>query len=82
MEIKHFNSANSVDAALQQILERVCAKCSLVTENKILLGVFLARDGKISVGCLVNFDEKKQSESYHRGKSMRGRWWKHPVPTK
>jgi hypothetical protein len=59
MEIKHFNSANSVDAALQQILERVCAKCSLVTENKILLGVFLARDGKISVGCLVNFDEKK-----------------------
>jgi hypothetical protein len=37
---------------------RVCANCSLDTENKILLCVFLAHDGKISVGCLVIIDEK------------------------
>jgi hypothetical protein len=68
MEIKHFNSENGVDRALQQILERVCAKYILVTENKILLGVFLAREGKISVNCLVNFDEKNSPKVIMEGR--------------
>lgn len=72
MEIKHFNSAKTVDAALQQILDKkyykVCSSCSITTENKILLGVFLASDGKISVGCLVNINEENSSEVIMKGR--------------
>ena len=72
MEIKYFNSANSVDTALKQILDKkyykVCAKCFLKTENKILLGVFLARDGKISVSCMVNINEENSPDVIMEGR--------------
>jgi hypothetical protein len=72
LEIKHFISAKSVDEALEQILDKkyykVCSNCNITTENKILLGVFLASDGKISVGCLVNINEENSSEVIMKGR--------------
>lgn len=61
MEIKHFKSANNVDEALKQILDKQYYKVRpncLVSQNKILLGVLSACDGKITVGCLVNINEE------------------------
>lgn len=67
MEIKHFISAKSVDEALEQILDKKYYN-KVTTENKILLGVFLASDGKTSVGCLVNINEENSSEDIMKGR--------------
>ncbi|XP_023239700.1 uncharacterized protein LOC111638258 [Centruroides sculpturatus] len=74
VEVNHFNTETNVDSALERILNRgyhrICEERfhSDITGNKILLGIYLAADGKVSVGCLVNIDGTKSREAIMSGR--------------